>query len=266
MNHKKIAEITKNYVLAKSNGNSTKLEYYLNEWKYRKPNNISELYRNLLMHAQNRQGMPNSIGDIENLRKFLFDFEPKKVYNSYEDWTELFNTINNDYTPPGRMVIDNPRSYWVIFTKSMLSTSKFLSKFDNLKSFEKYVNQFVRSDNIDLRVSLPLLISEELFGFRFALACDFIKENISPEFVKPDVHIKDIFEGIGICKANDSDFEVFRKVVEFAGFVDKKPYWIDKLFWLVGSKTFYRNEKYSQEEKIKTSKKELIEILKNEAR
>lgn len=266
MDPKKIVELTKKYVLSRSQSNVEKLEYYLNEWKYRKPYTINQLFRNLLMHAQNRQGMPNSIGNIDKLSTFLFEFDPKEVYNNYGGWRDLFIKIEKNYTPPGRMEIDNPRNYWVIYSKSIISTAKFLSKFNTFTEFEAYINQFILEDNIDLRIALPLLLSEELFGFRFALSCDFIKENVSPKFIKPDVHIRDVFVAIDLCKVSDSDFDIFRKVVKFANDAEKEPYWIDKLFWLVGSKTFYSSAKYPVEEKINTSKKELIELLKKEAK
>jgi len=259
--YRQIVDQTYEYVLEKSHGNREKLDYYLTEWQFRKPKNIQELYRNLLETAKNRQGMPQSIGDVSKLREILFDFNPKEIYNSYNNWEELFYKIQADYSPPGRMEISNSRNYWVIYTKSIISTSKFLSRFETLDSFTKYVNQFVTSDNIDLRISLPLLLGEELFGFRFTLACDFIKENVSPKFVKPDVHINDIFKGIGVCQPNDSDFEVFRKLIYFSEIVNKEPYWVDKLFWLVGHKEFYENKKYLKPEKIKTDKNELIRLL-----
>ena len=259
--YQQIVDQTYEYVLEKSHGNREKLDYYLTEWQFRKPKNIQELYRNLLETAKNRQGMPHAIGDVSKLREILFDFNPKEIYNSYNNWEELFSKVQANYTPPGRMEKDNPWNYWVIFTKSIISTSKFMSKFNNIDSFNKYVNQFVNADNIDLRISLPLLLGEELFGFRFALACDFIKENISPEFVKPDVQIKFIFKGIGICQPNDSDFEVFRKLIYFSEIVNKEPYWVDKLFWLVGSGKFYENKKYLKPEIIKTDKNELIRLL-----
>jgi hypothetical protein len=264
MNHNKVVEVTKAYILERNGNNSEKLEYYLSNWENRKPKNLNELFKNMLMHSQNRQGMPNSIGKIENLRKYLFEFDPKEVSKNYDSWQQIFTEIKSNYTPPGRMDINNNRSYWVIFCKSILSISNYLSRFGDYNDFENYVNQFVRSDNLDLRIALPLLLSEEIFGFRFALACDFIKENVSPEFVKPDIHIKDIFVGIGVCKANDSDFDVFRKVVQFSEIVNKKPYWIDKLFWLIGSKTFYPSKKYPIEEKVKTSKQELIQLINEE--
>ena len=114
MKLKEIVELTRNYVLGKSQNDIEKLEYYLNEWKYRKPDTIKQLYRNLLMHAQNRQGMPNSIGNIDKLSPFLFEFNPKEVHKHYNGWRSLFVQIENNYTPPGRMEIDNSRNYLVI--------------------------------------------------------------------------------------------------------------------------------------------------------
>ena len=260
---KQIVEFTYNYVLKKLDSDKEKLDYYLEEWKYRKPKDLNELFKNMLMHAQNRQGMPKSIGEIENIREFLFNFEPKEVYKYYNTWEEIFNKIENNYKPPGRMDITNTRSYWVIFCKSIYSISKYLSRFSSLEDYNVYVNQFINSKNVDSLISLPLLLSEEIFGYRFALACDFFKENISPEFIKPDTHINKIFKGIGICKQNDTDFEVYRNVVKFSHQADKKPYWVDKLFWLVGSKTFYKNKKYDMEQKVKTSKEELVSLINN---
>lgn len=136
--------------------------------------------------------MPNSIGEIDYLAPFLFEFDPKEVYNQYDGWRSLFVQIEQNYTPPGKMEINNSENYWVIYTKSIISASKFLSKFNSFKEFEEYINQFVLQENIDLRIALPLLLSEELSGFGFALSCDFKKENVSPKFIKPDVHIKNV--------------------------------------------------------------------------
>ena len=68
----------------------------------------------------------------------------------------------------------------------------------------------------------------------FALACDFLKENGYPEFAKPDVHIKKIFNGLGLSDSND-DYEVFKDVIRVSELVNGLPYRVDKLFWLVGS-------------------------------
>ena len=94
-----------------------------------------------------------------------------------------------------------------------------------------YLNEYTR-------VALPLLLSREIDGMGFALACDFLKENGYPKFVKPDVHIKKIFQGLGLSDSDD-DYEVFKDVIRFSELVNELPYKVDKLFWLVGSGNLY---------------------------
>lgn len=105
------------------------------------------------------------------------------------------------------------------------------------------------------KLALPLLLKEELFGFGFALACDFLKENGYSEFVKPDTHINDIATAIGITKAT-TDFGVFRDVVAYCKRNNLVPYEFDKLIWLVGSGSFYLNDLT-----VKTDKKTFVAHL-----
>ncbi len=258
--YKSITEYSRNYLLTHIENNDTeKLNYYLNEWKYRIPENLNDIFRNMIMHAQNRHSMSNSIGEIDKLSKCLFDFDPKRVFNKFNAWEEIFREIKHKCKPPGRMDITNSRSYWVIFCKSILSISKFLQRFESIDGFCTYIEPFTSDKNPDLQIALPLLLSEEIYGFGFALACDFIKENLSPKFIKPDRHIKDIFIGIGICEKDESDFDIFRKVINFSKEVNREPYWVDKLFFLIGSGKLYKTKKYKEEKKkLGTSKKELI--------
>ena len=264
LNPQEIALAAEKYLLKKINNDDERLNYYLNHWRYSKPKNMQALFRNMIEHAQNRQGMPNSIGNIDNLKPLLFGFDPKKILKNYNSWEEIFDKIKVNYLPPGRMIRTNNKNYWVIYCKSILSVAKYLSRFSNFDNYKEYVNQFINKDNPDLRIALPLILKEEIFGFQFALACDFIKENISPEFIKPDTHINDIFRGIGICDYDDTDYDIYRKVISFSQKAEKQPYWIDKLFWLIGSGEFYKTEKYPQSMKFKSSKEEFIGII-NEA-
>jgi hypothetical protein len=88
-------------------------------------------------------------------------------------------------------------------------------------------------------MAFPRILKEEIFGHKFALACDFGKENISSQFVKPDAHIKAIFIGMGLSEKDASDFQIFRDVVKFADSIEEAPYSVDKVFWLIGSGNFY---------------------------
>jgi hypothetical protein len=109
--------------------------------------------------------------------------------------------------------------------------------------------------------ALPLIIKEEIFGYQFALACDFIKDNISPLFVKPDVHIKEIFKGLGISEKNASDYQIFRDVINFSEDIHEAPYTVDRVFWTIGGKALYKDRKVIKDIKIKSSKKEFIELV-----
>lgn len=231
------------------------LEDHINEWQKRRPATIKALFKALLLHAQNRQGMPRSIGDIENLSKLLFGFDHIKVAKAYSDWGALFDAIQKGgYSPPGRMIRDNNRSHWVIYCKAILSIVEFLSAHKTLDEFNKFVDGFLTNEQSKL--ALPLLISEEIFGFGFALACDFLKENVSPQFIKPDTHINDIAQGLGITNSNRS-YQIFKDVEAYCSRVNVTPYAVDKIFWLVGSGDFYLSGV-----KVNSSKHEFIAQIK----
>ncbi|BDX18097.1 hypothetical protein MFKK_09070 [Halopseudomonas aestusnigri] len=100
-----------------------------------------------------------------------------------------------------------------------------------------------------------MLLKEEIFGFGFALACDFLKETGYPDFVKPDTHINDISRGLGITDAKN-DFGVFKDLEAYCQRIDMLPYEVDKLFWLVGSGRFYLNNL-----KVNTSKWDFIKNI-----
>jgi len=209
----------------------------VDEWESRKPKDIKSLFKRFLHHAQNRQSMPNSIGDINNLNDLLFDFDHIKVIDKYDTWENLFDAIkDSDYTPPGRMEKDNSRSHWVQFSKSIISISRFLSGYNNLSDWQKFVDGFLTNEQSKL--ALPLLLKEEIGGFGFALACDLIKENVSPEFVKPDVHINWISQELGLTKSK-KDYQIFKDLEAYCEVINVSPYALDKIFWLVGSGKFF---------------------------
>lgn len=230
------------------------LTKHLTLWEENQAKSLSTLYRGFLKAAYNRQGMRHSIGDIETLESVLYGFSPAQISKHYESWEEVFTEIKtrDSVTPPGPMEQDNPRNYWVQYCKSIVTGAEFFEQFDSIGEYTLFVEDFQASPYT--RYSLPLLLSEEIHGFGFALACDFLKENGYPEFVKPDVHIKEIFQGLGLTDGT-TDFEVFVDVIEFAEATDRRPYEVDKLFWLIGSGRFYRE---SPVLRISTDKQEFI--------
>ena len=257
--YRKIFDEAHEYLLSFDPIDGNMLDKHINSWKECKNQSVQDLLFGMLESVSNKRNMQSTIGPIEELRPYLEEFIPPRIIEKYsDDWRGLFTTIENNYKPPGPMEIDNPRSYWVVFCKSVFSASHFLSRFSNLKEFGNFVSQFDLNEYT--RVALPLLLKEEVFGLGFALACDFLKENGYPKFVKPDVHIKAIFHGIGISKSN-SDYDVFKDVIRFSEDINELPYCVDKLFWLVGSGRFYLDDV-----KINTNRDEFIEMIKHEFR
>ncbi|MFA5364589.1 MAG: hypothetical protein WC325_05340 [Candidatus Bathyarchaeia archaeon] len=234
------------------------LNNHLDEWKDSAPESMEDLFFGMLDSIKNRQGMPNFIGEIEELRSVLHDFDVNTIIEEYaDDWELLFRRVQNQCHPPGRMEIQKPKNSWVQFCKSILSGAKFLSQFSNVTEFNTFVERFYLNEYT--RVALPLLLQKEIFGLGFALACDFLKENGYPEYCKPDVHIKSIFTGLGISKS-DSDYEVFKDIIRFSKAINELPYKVDKMFWLVGSGKFYLDniqKPTSRDAFIRSVKKEL---------
>jgi hypothetical protein len=228
------------YLLTFNNVKEPLLDNYLDKWTQNIPKSIEDLLERMLNSVKNRRNMSNTIGNVEDLRPYLCGFKTDQIIAEFNnDWKQVFMKIKAEYKPKGNLNIDNKRGYWVIFCKAVISASNFLARFSDLKNFTKFVESFYLNEYT--RVALPLLLSREIDGMGFALACDFLKENGYPKFVKPDVHIKKIFNGIGLSNSND-DYEVFKDVIRFSETINEIPYRVDKMFWLVGSGNFYDDE------------------------
>lgn len=226
-----------------------------------KPKTINELFLRMLNHSQNKRNMPNTIGNFqEDLEDVLFGFDPKKVRKKYgkDEWKKLFYVIKEKRNKPDNMVIGNKHGYWVSFTQSILSICYYLERFQSIDDFYNYMQSFVHSDP-DVKLGLALILSEEIHGYGFALSCDFLKENVSDQFIKPDIHIKNIFKNLGVSN-EEMDFHLFRDIILFSEHINKSPYSVDKLFWIVGSGRFPKKQKYGKY--INTNRDDFIEQAK----
>ncbi len=255
--NKKIYNLAKEYLLSFEGVTEHKIDTQIKGWERSNNECISDICKRMILTARNRGAMPNSIGDLTKISQFLFNYDPIRILENYSNWEELFDEIERNYTPPGPMDKDNKKNYWVQFTKSIISISKFLKRFKDIKEFNDFVEVFYHDE--ETRVALPLLLEKEIFGFKFALACDFLKEAGYPEYIKTDTHIKDIFMGLGLTE-EEEDYQIFKDVIRYAESINEKPYEVDKLLWLVGSGKFYLFEDENGNEfEINTSKDEFIE-------
>jgi hypothetical protein len=225
------------------------LERKLNHYRHHKANNMQDLFWYMLNSLTNKVGMRATIGDIDLLEPYLFNFDPYQTHDHYrDDWQILFKRIRDNYTPPGPMNIKNKNSYWVIFCKGILSGAEFLSGFESYDAFDDFVNGFTFND---LSISaLPILLDQEIYGMGFPIACDWLKEIGYSNYCKPDTHTIDILFEAGVAPSQDN-FTVFQTMVRMARINDEPPAVIDRLLWLIGSgKYVEENEKITRQKGI----------------
>ena len=215
--------------------------------EYEKPNDLSIIYLKLCESAQNKQMsskvIGHSVGGIENLGKVLFDFNPQLVAEKYQknDANNLLNDIIKRLNPRGQMRTTT-RSLWPQFCQSIIDSAHFLKSFETAEQFYGWANFF--ANDAKAKPALPLMISIEISGIGFPLACDFLKELGFSEYGKPDVHLKDIFKALDIIDPNEKsptkqDYATLKAIDRIAKGNKVTPYSIDKVFWLIGSGNFY---------------------------
>jgi hypothetical protein len=237
------------------------IEKYLHLSRPR-PDTLAGLYEHMLESAQSanmKAGViGGSIGGVANLGPVLCDFEPAEVLEKYRSgWEGVLDDIVAQLKPRGSMHRTS-RSIWPRYCRSVLSGARFLSQFSTADDFYRWVDLFDEDERA--RPALPLLLAQEIEGFGFALACDLLNGLGYENFSKPDVHVKDIFGGLGLCAKGAGDYEVFRAVGRLARNAGVTPYNADKLFWLVGSGYFYDDPHIGNKGRIGRHKKEFIEV------
>jgi len=220
---------------------------------------ISRLYERLLRSAQNanmRAGViGKAIGGFSNVGRVLFDFDPQKTLDHYESPEQILDRVEVELKPRGKFR-RTPRSIWPKYCETILSAAGFITKFKSGTEFHEWVDFF--DGDARARPALPMLLAREIDGFGFALACDFLKELGYLNFSKPDVHIKDVCEGLGLANAR-KDYEVFRAIARIAEAVGESPYCVDKLFWLLGSGYFYNHPEIGRNGRIGNHKSKFVD-------
>ena len=227
-----------------------------------RPDTLAGLYERILESAQSanmKAGViGGSIGGVGNLSRVLCDFEPALVLEKYRSgWEGVLDDIVAQLKPRGS-VPRTSRSIWPRYCRSVLSGARFLSQFSSADDFYRWVDFFDEDERA--KPALPLLLAQEIDGFGFALACDFLMGLGYENFSKPDVHVKDIFGAIGLCAQGAGDYEVFKAVGRVAHNAGVSPYNADKLFWLVGSGYFYDDPHIGNNGRIGRHRKEFIDV------
>jgi len=246
MTDKQLYKYAYNFLLSFDIVTKEDLELHLRA-EHEKPRDLNIIFKELCKSAQNKQMsskvIGKSIGGIENLGKVLFDFNPKKVAQEYKttEGNRLLSDIISKLKPTGQ-VRTTTRSLWPQFCQSVIEAAHFLDSFETAENFYEWANFF--ANDTKAKPALPLMISIEISGIGFPLACDFLKELGFIEYGKPDIHLKDIFKALEIINPDEKsvikqDYQTLKAIDRIAKENGKTPYAIDKVFWLIGSGDFY---------------------------
>lgn len=261
---RKIYDNAKEFLIEKiSTENAAEiLEHYLNlPNKSKNPIPLNELYFRLLSSAQNANMKAGVIGGsmkngVEDLGKVLFGFQPKEIKKHYQSAEQIFNEIVRVVQPRGK-VRQEKNSIWVRYSRTILSASWFFSQFENGEEFYDWANHFY--DDKKAMAALPYLLSEEIYGIGYPLACDFLKELGFINYGKPDVHIRKIFSDLDLCEDNASNATLQKIISNIAAAKEISAYNVDKLFWLIGSGYFYDHKHLGKDGKIGQQKDQFLE-------
>ena len=205
-----------------------------------KPVSLNQLFERLLSSAQNANMKASvvggSIGGIHNLGRALFRFNPRKVERTFaNDPAGLLNHIVKTLNPSGQ-IRTTARSIWPKYCKTILSAATFFGQFKNGEDFYDWANHFYGDQRS--MAALPMVLAAEIYGIGYPLACDFLKELGFVSYGKPDVHVMQIFAGIGLCPEKVSPYQVQKVIAQVAEAAGVSPYDVDKVFWLIGSGKF----------------------------
>lgn len=228
-----------------------------------RPADMTEVYYRMLESLQNAGMRPSviggSIGGVDRLKPVLCDFHPMEVVRRFTDWQSVMDEIQVQLQPRGKIRLA-PRSIWPMYCRGILTSAVFLGQFPSLAEFQEWVDFFDKDDRA--RVALPMLLDLEIEGLGFALACDFLKEIGYSNFAKPDVHLRDIFTGLGLCPERANDYQLFNAIVRVANHVGETLYRVDKIFWLIGSGHLYMHRTIGNNGSIGGHKSQFIEYAK----
>lgn len=219
--------------------------------EFTKPNDLKIIYKRLCESAQNKQMstkvIGKAIGGVDKLKTILYEFDPHKVADNYkkDEGSKLLAKIIKELKPSGQMRTTS-RSLWPQYCQSVIDSAHFLKTFSTATDFYKWADFF--ANDLRAKPALPLMISIEITGIGFPLACDFLKEIGYKEYGKPDVHLKDNFKALNIIdplekSTTKQDYLTLKAIDKISLSNNVTPYAVDKIFWLIGSGNFYLSNK-----------------------
>lgn len=199
---------------------------------------LNGVFYRLAFHAQNatiKSGVINFKKNEKKISEILHNFNHKEVLKEY-NIDELFKKLKDELEC--KSGADKEKQVPYRYAKTIISCAKFLNKFNTYQDFLDRLKE--------LKEMAPIYLSFEIYGFGVALACDFLKElDSSFDFPKPDVHIREILLELGFLDKDMSiskDYMCISKICEISKEMGISAYYLDKMWWLISSETFYKDD------------------------
>lgn len=250
-------EFSYNYLLKQTDGilSKSEIDSFITEVDSSPNRTIESIYEMMVVVLQDYQSMPNVIKYFERkeeIKTILKGFNVREVAKL--EFDSIYNSFKTNF---GVQVRNEKKNSWYKFSRGVYEGAIFLSKFNSLDDFDAFINAFRL--NSHTKLALPLLLSTEIYGLGFALACNWLKELGYKEYPKPDVHMIDIFKSINYCGTDQ--ISCYKAMVKTAEECSVDAYALDKVLWLICSGNYYRYNKTSEKSSSQL-KKEFIEALK----
>lgn len=242
-------------------------KYYIPESQYKK----QSFYFRLASSLQNgtSSGMDKSIRFNGENRDTICDVlcdcnynEVLKKYKSEEALYEAFTERIRDrgaesrqkraskdtLSPEEKDAIQKRKTNWEKYARGLYQGAQFLHD-DETKGILNQLLSYNHRDELDMKNIKSLLGKIKITGLGTPLCCDWLKECGCHWLVKPDIHIKLVYEamkeketGEALSKINDYDVIAYYfdwvKLLNQNG-KDVTVYQLDKMIWLICTGEFY---------------------------
>jgi hypothetical protein len=200
---------------------------------------LNDVYRCLIGTLQNANRLPNVIKFYKGLDTHCFlGFDHMKMLDTYGKSIRKLRLAVKELNPD--VAVNGV--LWERFLTGVLDAAKWLSQFNNFKSFKNYLNAFHQKGPIGINILISVLSDGRIKGLGPALAFNFIKDlglGISKDVAKPDTHTIKTMVALGLCKSSNNEEDVVEAIAFVASKVGISTFAMDKILWLANSGNFH---------------------------
>lgn len=168
----------------------------------------------------------------DQTKSILCDYEPQLIIERYRNADKLSDAFKSKFKIKN---VQSSRNIWRKFSEGIISGSRFMAAFKDKDEFDSFIKTF--SYNKYTKAALPMLLSREIQGLGFALACNFLFDLGYRDFPRPDEWSIRIFNELDLSDSADP-YEVYKTMIEMSEAVGEDVYNVDKIFWMISSGWF----------------------------